>query len=111
VETKIREAAGLPAEAHGMPMVAKAFNAENGPLMLSTDPAGERQGMQQSMAGAVSLFKNPRSYRNGDLSDPKEAAEMLIIASHILRIVEPASASPPVKKGRWFARNRNRFGS
>ncbi|MBR1034122.1 TIGR02391 family protein, partial [Bradyrhizobium liaoningense] len=83
VETKVRDAAGFTAEAHGMPMVAKAFNAENGPLMLASDPAGERQGMQQFMAGAVSVFKNPRSHRNVDLSDPKEAAEMLIIGKRV----------------------------
>ncbi|MGY4465564.1 hypothetical protein ACVWWK_001246 [Bradyrhizobium sp. LB9.1b] len=70
-----------------MPTAAKAFNAENGPLMLSSDPAGERQGVHQFMAGAVSVFKNPRSRTNVDLSDAKEAAEMLIFSSYLLRIV------------------------
>ncbi|WP_080663993.1 TIGR02391 family protein [Bradyrhizobium elkanii] len=88
VESEIRDAAGQPAEAHGMAMVAKAFNAENGPLTLPSDPAGERQAMQQFMAGAVGVFKNPRSHRAVDLADPKEAAEMLIIASHVLRIID-----------------------
>lgn len=44
--------------------------------------------MQQLMAGAVGVFENPRSHRNVDLSDPSEAAQMLIIASHLLQIVD-----------------------
>lgn len=88
LENAIRQAAELSADAHGMPMVAKAFNAETGPLALPDDPPGERQGMQQLMAGAVGVFKNPRSHRNVDLADPREAAQMLIVASHLLQIVD-----------------------
>lgn len=88
VENAIREAAELPPDAHGMPMAAKAFNSETGLLAVPDDPPGERQAMQQLMAGAVGVFKNPRSHRNLDLTDPKEAAQMLIIASHLLQIVD-----------------------
>jgi uncharacterized protein (TIGR02391 family) len=88
IEIVIRDTCGYNAEQHGAPMVVKAFHNETGPLRLDSEVSSERQAMQNFMSGAIGLFKNPRSHRNTDLDDPIEAAELLIIASHIMRIVE-----------------------
>ena len=44
--------------------------------------------MSDIFAGALVLYKNASSHRTGVVNDPHEAAELLVLASHLLKIVE-----------------------
>lgn len=41
----------------------------------------------EMFAGAIGLFKNPPSHRRVDYSDPTEAAEVVLLADLLLRIL------------------------
>jgi uncharacterized protein (TIGR02391 family) len=88
VEVSVREAAGLNARDIGKDLMRKAFDVKEGPLAdMEVEPA-ERQTRSDLFAGAIGSYKNPHSHRNVVLDDPDEAAEIIMLANHLLRIVD-----------------------
>jgi hypothetical protein len=47
----------------------------------------EQEGMATLFDGAISVYKNPQSHRNVP-TDAVDAAEIIVFASHLLRIVD-----------------------
>ena len=88
VEVAVRAAGGFADTDIGVPLMRKAFHPEDGPLTDQSLPEAERQSLQHLFAGAIGSYKNPRSHRTVSITDPLEAVEMIMLASHLLRIID-----------------------
>lgn len=95
VEVRVREAAALPAELLGVKLMRAAFAPERGPLTDMNAEAGERVARMELFAGAIGSYKNPQSHRHVDLNDPDEAAEIILLANHLLRIIDDREQKRP----------------
>lgn len=85
LEVAIRDASELLPSDIGVPLARKAFRPKDGALTDEDAEGGEQQALADLMAGAIGSYKNPHSHRKQALG-AVEAREMLIIASHLLRI-------------------------
>ena len=92
VEIAVRHAGVFPQELVGEKLIRAAFaTAKNkkpaGPLTDAQLPVGEQEAMAHLFAGAFGLYRNSTGHRYVP-TKPVEAAEVIMFASQLLRIVD-----------------------
>lgn len=93
VEVRVRELASLPADLVGSALMRKAFDVDNGRLTDLTAPRAEREALSHLFTGSIGCYKNPHSHRDVELTF-SEAFEMLLLASHLLQILDRRKQRP-----------------
>jgi uncharacterized protein (TIGR02391 family) len=91
VEVAVRNASGSSPTDIGAQLMRKAFDPKTGPLRDDAAIDMEKTAICEMFAGLIGAYKTPRSHRHVVL-DAAEAAEIIIFASHLLKIADARAA-------------------
>ena len=92
VEIAVRKKGNYAETDLGVSLMRDAFHPEDGSLTDLNQQQAEKQGRSDLFAGAIGSYKNPGSHREVEIT-AEEAAEVIILASHLLRIVDSCNPS------------------
>ncbi|WIE42084.1 TIGR02391 family protein (plasmid) [Agrobacterium tumefaciens] len=93
VEVYVREAAGLNNGVLGIQLMTEAFKPVGGILTDETAEGSEKNARLQLFCGAFGSDKNPNSHRDVNMEDPIEAVEVILLANHLMKIVNARVAA------------------
>jgi uncharacterized protein (TIGR02391 family) len=94
LEIRVRTAGPFDADDRGPDLMRKAFNPDKpGPLADTALLVAERRAIADLYAGAMGAFKNPLSHRTVDYADPTIAAEQLLLADLLHRMLDGFEAA------------------
>jgi uncharacterized protein (TIGR02391 family) len=71
----------------GTKLMQQTFG-ESGALQDSDIEGGEQVARMDLFKGAIGSFKNPTSHREVNFDDPTEAAEVILLADLLMRILD-----------------------
>lgn len=87
VEVRVRDLCGFGDELTGVDLMNRAFGP-TGPLTDGEAVKGEREGTRMMFAGAYAMLRNPSGHREIDYDDVGEAAEAVVVASLLMRVLD-----------------------
>ncbi|MEU3627879.1 TIGR02391 family protein [Amycolatopsis coloradensis] len=102
VEIRVRAMTGLSDSLFGTKLMQAAFKspprdnpdyADAGPLWRSDIDPGESVALMELFKGTIGLFKNPASRRRVDHTDPTEAAEIVLLADLLMRLLDKIASN------------------
>jgi uncharacterized protein (TIGR02391 family) len=98
VEIRVRALGGFGDELLGVALMANAFSPKGpGPLADPQAEPGEQEAMMALFRGAIGTFKNPSSHRAVNYDDPILAAEVVLLADLLMRLLDRVEARQTVK--------------